>query len=43
MRVDTKAAGYVVLDVPLNTEVTVGGKVSRNGADRLIQGSGIRY
>jgi uncharacterized protein YdeI (BOF family) len=42
IKVDTKAAGFVVSDVPLNTEVTVGGKVKETG-ERMIAATGIRY
>jgi len=40
--VDTKASGFVVLDVPLNSEVTVTGKPTRSGELQLAA-SGLRY
>jgi len=41
-RVDTKAAGFVVSDVPLHTTVTVAGKVTP-GADAGLVATGIRF
>ena len=43
MRVDTKAAGWVVLDVPLNTDVTVSGKMAAGTSDPTLDASGLRY
>ena len=43
IKIDTKAAGFVVLDVPLGTVVTVSGKVARDGQDRLVEATGLRY
>ena len=43
IKIDTKAAGFVVLDVPLGTTVTVSGKVARDGQDRLVEATGLRY
>jgi uncharacterized protein YdeI (BOF family) len=42
VRVDTKAAGFVVSDVPLHTQITVRGKIVP-GAEAGIAASGIRY
>ncbi|HLV82090.1 MAG TPA: hypothetical protein VKT32_17500 [Chthonomonadaceae bacterium] len=42
VRVDTKAAGFVVSDVPLHTTMTVAGKVTP-GAQPGIAATGIRY
>ena len=42
VRVDTKAAGITVTDVPVNTAVTVTGKV-KGGSERLVAATGIRY
>ena len=42
IKVDTKAAGFVVSDVPLQTEVTVQGKFI-NGDERRIAATGITY
>ncbi len=41
IKVDTKAAGFVVSDIPLNTEVTVTGTVAATG-DREIDATGLR-
>ena len=43
IKVDTKEAGFVVVNVPLKTEMTVTGKVVANGSERMIQASGLRY
>jgi len=43
VRVDTKNAGFVVLDVPLHTRVTVAGKMKRSGEEQQIEASGVRY
>ena len=43
LRVDTKAAGFVVLDLPLQTTVTVSGRVARSGAERILDATGLRY
>lgn len=43
IKVDTKNAGFVVVDVPLNTAMTVAGRVVTNGNERLIDATGIQY
>jgi uncharacterized protein YdeI (BOF family) len=43
IRVDTKAAGFVVVNVPLQTTVTVSGKVVTESDDVSVQASGLRY
>ena len=43
LRVDTKFAGFVVLDVPLNSQVTVSGRVAADGSERVLVASGLRY
>jgi len=43
MKVDTKTAGFVVVDVPLGTPVTVAGRVATNGTDCLLSATGLRY
>lgn len=43
IKVDTKAAGFTVVEVPLQTEVTITGKVVPDGAARKIQATAIRY
>ena len=40
MRVDTKAAGFVVTDVPLHTQVKVQGRADAQGG---VNATGIRY
>lgn len=43
IKVDTKAAGFVVVDVPLQAEVTVVGKVRTEGDEVSVQAAGLRY
>jgi uncharacterized protein YdeI (BOF family) len=43
MRVDTKAAGFVVVGVPLESKITVAGKAVPDGNDVQIEATGIRY
>lgn len=43
IKVDTKAAGFVVVNVPLETKVIVAGKVSADGDDVQIEATGVRY
>jgi uncharacterized protein YdeI (BOF family) len=43
IHVDTKNAGFVVLDVPLNRKLIVAGRVASNGASRSIEATGLRY
>jgi uncharacterized protein YdeI (BOF family) len=43
IKVDTKAAGFVVLDVPLGVDVTVSGKSAANGSERMVEATGVRY
>lgn len=43
IKVDTKSAGFVVVNVPLETKVTVAGKVVADGDDVQIETTGIRY
>jgi uncharacterized protein YdeI (BOF family) len=42
IRVDTKNAGFVVLDVPLNTPVRVSGTLKTSG-ERIIAATGMSY
>ncbi len=42
IRVDTKAAGFTVTDVPVNSEVTVRGTLKESG-EPLLVASGLRY
>lgn len=41
--VDTKSAGFVVVNVPLESNVTVAGKIVTEGDEVLIEASGLRY
>jgi hypothetical protein len=41
--VDTKSAGFVVVNVPLESKVTVAGKIVTEGDEVLIEASGLRY
>ncbi|HEV2393709.1 MAG TPA: hypothetical protein VG146_15255 [Verrucomicrobiae bacterium] len=43
IKVDTKSAGFVVVNVPLETKLTVSGKIVTEGDEVSIQASGIRY
>lgn len=43
IKVDTKNAGFVVVDVPLKTKMTVTGKILTNGNERLLDATGLRY
>jgi uncharacterized protein YdeI (BOF family) len=43
IKVDTKSAGFVVVDVPLQTKVTVSGKIVSDGDTMTIAGTGLRY
>lgn len=43
IKVDTKNAGFVVVDLPLNTTLFVAGHVTSNGTERLFEATGARY
>jgi uncharacterized protein YdeI (BOF family) len=43
IKVDTRNAGFVVVDVPLNTSMAVAGRIVTNGAERLLDATGLRY
>ena len=43
IKVDTKAANFVVVEIPLNTTVVVSGKVSTEGSERILEASGLEY
>ena len=43
IKVDTKNAGFVVVDVSLNTRMVVAGRVTTNGEERLVDATGLRY
>lgn len=42
-RVDTKTAGFVVVEVPLNRVLTVSGSWVTNGTEVILAATGIRY
>jgi hypothetical protein len=43
VKVDTKDAGFVVVDVPLDTKMTVAGRMITNGEERVIEATGVLY
>ena len=43
IRIDTKAAGFVVVNVPLESKMTVSGKIVTEGDETLVEASGVRY
>lgn len=43
VRVDTKTAGFVVVDVPLNRRLTVVGRWIDQGRERVFAATGLRY
>jgi uncharacterized protein YdeI (BOF family) len=43
IKVDTKAAGFVVVDVPIQTKITVMGKVVTEGDEVIVAAIGLRY
>src|SRR5262245_42533232 len=43
IKVDTKSAGFVVVKVPLESQVTVSGKVVADGDEVVIEATGVRY
>jgi len=43
IKVDTKSAGFVVVDVPLEAKITVAGRVLTDGNDAQIEATGIQY
>jgi uncharacterized protein YdeI (BOF family) len=43
IKVDTKSAGFVVANVPLDSTVTVAGKIIMEGDQIAIEATGIRY
>jgi uncharacterized protein YdeI (BOF family) len=42
IKVDTKSAGFVVVDVPLTSSLLVAGRVVTNGNERVIDAAGVR-
>lgn len=43
IKVDTKNANFVVVDVPLQTKLTVSGKVATEGGEVILDASGLKY
>ena len=43
IKIDAKAAGFTVTDVPLQTQFTVRGKVVPNGSEKMIQAQHADY
>ncbi len=43
IKVDTKAAGFTVVDVPMQSTVTATGKVVPDGSDRKIAATSVSY
>lgn len=43
VKVDTKSAGFVVVKIPLESEITVSGKIVPEGDQWVIQANGVRY
>lgn len=43
IRVDTRGAGFVVTNVPLQSQVTVMGKVVKRGDEKSVAATGLRY
>ncbi len=43
LKVDTKTAGFVVVEVPLQRRLTVVGQIVTNGTERLLAATGVRY
>lgn len=42
VRVDTKQAGFVVVDLPLHSRVTVSGTLSSHGGETALAATGLR-
>jgi uncharacterized protein YdeI (BOF family) len=43
IKVDTKSAGFVVVTVPLDSQVTVAGKIVMDGDEAVLEAEGLRY
>jgi len=43
IKVDTKSAGFVVVNVPLETKITISGRIVNEGDEVLVEASGLRY
>jgi uncharacterized protein YdeI (BOF family) len=43
IKVDTKTAGFVVTEVPLETRLTVAGRIIADGDEQTIEATGLRF
>ena len=43
IKVDTQSAGFVVVNVPLQTQVTVAGRVVTEGSEVMLEATGLSY
>ena len=43
IKVDTKAAGFVVNTIPLNSKITVAGKLITEGSEQQLEATGMVY
>jgi len=43
IKVDTKTAGFVVSEIPLQRTLTVRGKLAQDGDETILEATGIRY
>jgi uncharacterized protein YdeI (BOF family) len=43
IKVDTKSAGFVVVNVPVDSRVTVAGKIVSEGNDLTLEATGLRF
>ena len=43
IKVDTRTAGFVVTELPLETKLTVAGKIADTGDEVVIEATGLRY
>jgi uncharacterized protein YdeI (BOF family) len=43
IKVDTKSAGFVVAEIPLETKMTVAGRIVESGDEVVIEATGVRY
>jgi uncharacterized protein YdeI (BOF family) len=43
IKVDTKAAGFTVTAIPLNSEISVAGKLVNDGSEPMLEATGVIY
>jgi uncharacterized protein YdeI (BOF family) len=43
IKVDTKSAGFVVTEIPLDKVLTVGGKVALEGEETIVEATGLSH